>query len=177
MRAARHDCMRWDTGADNLEVLTNIIDNYNNYHPVNDFRRGRLTFGCATRSHGLLTECLVALYARISFWYSMRLRRASAGMAVSRVAIRPFWQLSTLLTSSAVLDPTSVGTYAYSERDGLLLNFDTQSQGVGPDGLSSRAREWDFDGNIFTLDLSRARYQFDQFVENEERERPYYFHL
>ena len=77
-----------------------------------------------------------------------------------------------------ILTRPSVGTYAYSERDGLLLNFDTEAQGVGPAGLSSRARaEWDFsEGNLFTLDLSNgARFQYDQFVENDERERPYYF--
>ena len=174
-----YDCMRWDTGADNLEVLTNIIDNYNNYHPVNDFRRGRLTFGLYYSFARVVDRVFGRALRAYQFWL---LDASSKGFSWYGSEQGGYSSLLAAIDAinflGGIMTRPSVGTYAYSERQGLLLNFDTESQGVGPDGLSSRARaEWDFsEGNVFTLDLSNgARFQFDQFVENAERERPYYF--
>ena len=177
--SSNYDCMRWDTGADNLEVLTTIIERYNAYHPVSDFRRGRLTFGLfysfgrlVDRTFGRALRAyqfwLLDASARGVSWYN----RPEGGQASLIAAIDGINFLGGILTKP------SVGTYAYSTRDDRLVNFDTESQGVGESGLTGQARkEWDFsDGNLFTLDLSNgARFQYDQFVERENGERPYYF--
>lgn len=177
--SSNYDCMRWDTGADNLEVLTAIIERYNAYHPVSDFRRGRLTFGLfysfgrlVDRTFGRALRAyqfwLLDASARGVSWYN----RGEGGRSSLVAAIDGINFLGGILTKP------SVGTYAYSNRDGRLVNFDTEGQGVGQTGLSGEARkEWDFGaGNLFTLDLSNgARFQYDQFVEREDGERPYYF--
>lgn len=177
--SSNYDCMRWDTGADNLEVLTTIIERYNAYHPVADFRRGRLTFGLYYSFARLVDRTFARALRAYQFWLldaSARgfswYGRYEGGQAAIIAAIDAINFLGGILTKP------SVGTFAYSNRDGLLVNFDTEGQGVGAQGLSSEARkEWDFgDGNLFVLDLSNgARFQFDQFVEREDGERPYYF--
>jgi len=37
-----YDCMRWDTGADNLEILPNIVEPYAAYYPINEIPRDRV---------------------------------------------------------------------------------------------------------------------------------------
>jgi len=39
------DCRRWDTGADDYEILKTIIDRYQSYYVLDSFRRGKLNFG------------------------------------------------------------------------------------------------------------------------------------
>ena len=177
--ASTYDCMRWDTGADNLEVLTTIIERYNNYHPVNDFRRGRLTFGLYYSFARIVDRTFGRALRAYQFWL---LNASSRGFNWYSKELGGYNEILAAIDGinflGGILTRPSVGTYAYSNREGLSLNFDTEGQGVGPAGLSSSDEaEWDFsDGNLFTLDLSNgARFQFDQFVEKENGDRPYYF--
>ena len=39
------DCRRWDTGADDYEILNTIIERYKSYYVLDSFRRGKLSFG------------------------------------------------------------------------------------------------------------------------------------
>ena len=170
-----YDCMRWDTGADNFEVLTNIIERYDAYYPINNFRRGRLAYGM-TRSFRYVAE---RVFGRALKAYQFWLLDASArgvgwytnpygGGSTTMAAIDGINFLGGIMTRPAI------GTYALSSEDGLYTNFDTNAQGIAPENNNE---DWDFsDDQVFTIDLSNGgRYQFDQFVQEEDGERPYYF--
>jgi len=173
------DCRRWDTGADDYEILKTIIDRYQSYYVLDSFRRGKLSFGLWLWP--LISRTLSRYFDRALKHYQYWLLNASArgvgwynseygGLAASIAAQEAVNFLAGIFTTP------SLGTYLYSEREGVYLNVDTDGLGVSGSGLSREALQ-DFDQDkSFCLGITNnARFQFDQFVENDEGERPYYF--
>jgi hypothetical protein len=110
-----YDCMRWDTGSDDLEVLNTIIDRYNSYHVVSDFRRGRLTFGLAY-SFGRIVNRVFLRALRAYQWWLLRASgrgpqwygEGFGGYPSYNAAIEAINFLGSIITKPAV------GTYAFS---------------------------------------------------------------
>ena len=174
-----YDCMRWDTGSDDLEVLNTIIDRYNSYHVVNDFRRGRLTFGLYY-SFGRLVNRVFLRALRAYQWWLLK----ASGRGVEWYAEEFGGIASTTAGAQAVsflgsiINKPAIGTYAYSNEQGMMINYDSEGQGVGA-GALSQEDERDLNrgaGSVFKMDLSTgARYQYTTFVERDDGNRPYYF--
>ena len=174
-----YDCMRWDTGSDDLEVLNTIIDRYNSYHVVSDFRRGRLTFGLYY-SFGRLVNRVFLRALRAYQWWLLRASgrgpqwygEGFGGYPSYNAAIEAINFLGSIMTKPAV------GTYAFSAEQDMMVNYDTEGQGDSSGGMS---KEQDRDlnrgnGSTFVLDLSNgARFQYSTFVERDGGNRPYYF--
>lgn len=173
------DCRRWDTGADDYEILNTIIERYKSYYVLDSFRRGRITWGLSL--YPLIMRTMSRYFDRALKHYQYWLLKASnrgvgwynsdyAGLSASIAAQEAVNFLASIFTTP------SVGTYLYSNRDEVYLNVDSEGQGVSGAGLSRDALN-DFDQEkSFCLSIANdARYQFDQFVENNEGERPYYF--
>ncbi len=176
--SSTYDCMRWDTGADNLEILTNIVDRYNTYYPINNFRRDRVAYGLTRSFAGLANRVFGRALRAYQFWL---LDASNRGVAWYN---SPYGGLSATLAAfdginflGDVITRPAIGTYARSEDTGHYVNFDTDVQGVGasgPNGAGGAAGT--NSNNVFTIDLSNGgRFQFDQFVEDDQGERPYYF--
>lgn len=173
------DCRRWDTGADDYEILKTIMDRYESYYVLDSFRRGKLTFGLWLWP--LISRTLSRYFDRALKHYQYWLLKASSrgvgwynsdygGLTASIAAQEAVNFLAGIFTTP------SLGTYLYSEREGVYLNVDTDGLGVGGSGLSREALEDFNEDKSFCLGINnKARYQFDQFVENDEGERPYYF--
>jgi hypothetical protein len=177
------DCRRWDTGADDYEVLKTYVDRYKSYYPLESFRRGRLTWGLdmyplIMRTMGRYFDLMLKHYqywlinasSRGVGWYQSDYGGLSASIAAQEA----------INTLASVFTIPSVGTYLYSEREGVYMNVDSEGLGVGGAGLSREALQ-DFDQEkSFCLSVANdARYQFDQFVESQsgdnQGERPFYF--
>ncbi len=177
------DCRRWDTGADDYEILKTYVDRYKSYYPLESFRRGRLTWGLYM--YPLIMRTMSRYFERMLKHYQYWLLNASSrgvgwynsdygGLAASIAA------QEAVNTLAGVFTIPSVGTYLYSEREGVYMNVDSEGLGVGGAGLSREALEDFNQDKSFCLSVANdARYQFDQFLESQsgdnQGERPYYF--
>lgn len=173
------DCRRWDTGADDYEILQTIIDRYKSYYVFDSFRRGRLTWGLSL--YGLISRTMSRYFDRALKHYQYWLLKAS-GRGVGWYVSEYGGLDSTLAAQeginflASIFTTPSVGTYVYSELEDTFLNVDTDGLGVGSAGLSREALEDLNTDDQFCLNIAQGgRYQFDQFVENDEGERPYYY--
>jgi hypothetical protein len=177
--ASTIDCRRWDTGADDYEILQTIIDRYNSYYVLDSFRRGRLTWGLSL--YPLIMRTMSRYLDRALKHYQYWLLKASGrgvawynsehgGLSSSIAAQEAINFLAGILTTP------SVGTYLYSNREGHFLNVDSDGLGVSAAGLSREAlQDFEADSQFCISVANKGRYQFDQFVENDQGERPYYY--
>jgi hypothetical protein len=148
------DCKQWDQGANQQEIVNNVIDLYKNYYVFNGYQRGRLTWSI----DGYLSRLSGRYFNRFSeafqFYYFF-------GDSFSGTA------LSDDLLSAAILSLNTLGEVLQTPEPGLHCATDASpdvlaiSQGVGTQTCHNDAPEMTIsipDGKPYYIDFSDDYY-------------------
>ncbi len=180
-RGSSELCNIFDSGADELEVTTRIIADYENYYAISAFRRGRPTFGLSLGSYvnGLISYTFDAVINQYQFWLLNASDRGVPWYGAERGGQASYDAMIMAVNFvSSVWSTPTVGTYAPDVYDeGRIVNVSDETGYRYPNydprfgGVA--------DSEYVDLGVADgARYGYSQFARRREDDQAgFYFFL
>lgn len=180
LRGSSATCNIFDGGADELEIVTRLIEDYKNYYPISSFRRGRPAFGLDLWSYISrdISYTFQPAVQQYQYWLLSAANRGPEWYAAERGGLSATLAMEDALNFVAgTLTTPSIGTYAPDDEDGgVIVNIDADP--------GYRAPNYDprFGGVAANdyIDLSiadGARYQYSQFHRRREDDEAGYHYF
>lgn len=180
LRGSSALCNIFDSGADEFEVVTRIIEDYNNYYPISAFRRGRPAFGLSLWPYvsRQISYTFGPAIAQYQFWLLNASNRGPEWYLAERGGMHATIGMEDALNFvSGVWTTPTVGTYAPDlDAGGMIVNVDTDEGHRYPsfDRRFGGVAESDY------IDLGvddGARYGYTQFYRRREDDEAGYYYF